>query len=287
MEFKIFDNVTAYRDKVKSFLEKEEAVNNLPLGILQNLLKPKQTQTQSYEEKPFLSLVEDDGETILVLLMTPPYKPYVYGKGTKLKEAITFVVSKLSKMDLELSGVVGPKDVAEFFSDNWGKEKGVMPIIGMNQRIYQLKNVKIDEFSSGKLRPASQNDITLLTDWIYDFSAVTLGEITKEESLKRAIQMVNQGTCYVWEDGGSVVSMANKTRPTENGITINFVYTPPTHQRKGYASSCVAVLSQLLLNKGYKYCTLYTDLDNPTSNSIYMKIGYEPISDSVMYYFIN
>ena len=28
-------------------------------------------------------------------------------------------------------------------------------------------------------------------------------------------------------------------------------------------------------------CVLYTDLANPTSNSIYQRIGYEPVGDSV------
>jgi uncharacterized protein len=285
MEFKEFTDVQTYRDKVKNFLEQEEVVNNLPLGILQNLLKPKKSQTQNYDEKPLLSLVEDEGTIILVLIMTPPYNLYVYGEGTKLEDAIFFAVNKLASHYTELPGVIGPKDVADFFADAWAKEKGVEPVIGMNQRIYQLTEVKNDEYSSGKLRLASQNDIALLTDWIHEFSKVTFGDLTEEDCFKRAVRMVEQETAYVWEDGDQVVSMANKTRPTANGITVSFVYTPPVHQRKGYASSCVAALSQLLLDDGYKYCTLYTDLDNPTSNSIYMKIGYEPIRDSVMYTF--
>ncbi|MEC0672091.1 hypothetical protein P9D47_06275 [Bacillus haynesii] len=38
--------------------------------------------------------------------------------------------------------------------------------------------------------------------------------------------------------------MAQKARPTKNGITVNLVFTPRHFRRKGYASSCVAVLSQ-------------------------------------------
>jgi predicted GNAT family acetyltransferase len=79
--------------------------------------------------------------------------------------------------------------------------------------------------------------------------------------------------------------MAATTRPTENGIAISFVYTPPGLRRKGYATSCVAMLSKELLHTGYKFCTLYTDLSNPTSNSIYRKIGFEEVCDSVEYTF--
>ena len=38
-------------------------------------------------------------------------------------------------------------------------------------------------------------------------------------------------------------------------------------------------------NERNKYCCLFTDLANPTSNSIYMKIGYQPIADYLVYNF--
>lgn len=66
---------------------------------------------------------------------------------------------------------------------------------------------------------------------------------------------------------------------------VNAVYTPPHYRGKGYATSCVASLSQHLLNSGYKFCSLFTDLANPVSNSIYMKIGYRPVCDYDEYKF--
>jgi len=34
------------------------------------------------------------------------------------------------------------------------------------------------------------------------------------------------------------------------------------------------------------FCFLYTDLANPTSNKIYMDIGWEPVCDSIDYAFV-
>ncbi len=87
---------------------------------------------------------------------------------------------------------------------------------------------------------------------------------------------------YVLEDDGIPVSMAGYTREMQTAIGVAFVYTPPYYRGKGYASSCVAQISQMALDKGYTKCVLYTDLLNPTSNSIYQKIGYVPICDSLM-----
>jgi hypothetical protein len=42
-------------------------------------------------------------------------------------------------------------------------------------------------------------------------------------------------------------------------------------------------LSRQLLGEGNRFCCLYTDLDNPTSNAIYARIGYRPVSDASMY----
>nr|WP_276538695.1 GNAT family N-acetyltransferase [Murimonas intestini] len=87
---------------------------------------------------------------------------------------------------------------------------------------------------------------------------------------------------YVLEDNGIPVSMAGYTREMQTAIGVAFVYTPPYYRGKGYASSCVAQISQIALDKGFTKCVLYTDLLNPISNSIYKKIGYRPVCDSLM-----
>jgi predicted GNAT family acetyltransferase len=45
------------------------------------------------------------------------------------------------------------------------------------------------------------------------------------------------------------------------------------------------VLTQQLLDEGRRFCFLYTDLANPTSNSIYQAIGYRPACDVDQYRF--
>jgi len=83
----------------------------------------------------------------------------------------------------------------------------------------------------------------------------------------------------IWSHKGNPVSMAGYSGPTTNGIRIGAVYTPPTQRKKGYASACVAGLSQYLLDLGFQFCFLFTDLMNPTSNHIYQQIGYQAVSD--------
>ena len=68
---------------------------------------------------------------------------------------------------------------------------------------------------------------------------------------------------------------------TPRGARVGYVYTPPALRGRGYATSTVAALSGQLLRGGSRFCCLYTDLANPTSNAIYRRIGYEPVCDVV------
>jgi uncharacterized protein len=63
------------------------------------------------------------------------------------------------------------------------------------------------------------------------------------------------------------------------------VYTPKHYRNKGYATACVAQLTKKLLEDGWEFTALYTDLNNPTSNNIYKKIGYRWIGESAEYRF--
>jgi hypothetical protein len=97
--------------------------------------------------------------------------------------------------------------------------------------------------------------------------------------------LVQAGEMFLWKIP-QPVSMAVAVQPTPNGIRVSGVYTPPGHRRKGYATALVAALSQRLLDSGRKFCFLFADLANPTSNGIYERIGYEPVCDFQEYDFV-
>ena len=58
------------------------------------------------------------------------------------------------------------------------------------------------------------------------------------------------------------------------------MYTPPERRGCGYASTCVAALSQRLLDSGYRRCFLFTDLANPISNRLYRRLGYQLVGNA-------
>jgi hypothetical protein len=68
-------------------------------------------------------------------------------------------------------------------------------------------------------------------------------------------------------------------------IRIGPVYTPPGLRRRGYASACVAAVSQAQLDAGRRFCFLFADIANRTSVHVYETIGYAPVSDVAVYRF--
>ena len=46
-------------------------------------------------------------------------------------------------------------------------------------------------------------------------------------------------------------------------------------------SNNVAALTRKLLDEGRRFCFLYTDLANPTSNKIYYALGYRPVCENL------
>ena len=80
------------------------------------------------------------------------------------------------------------------------------------------------------------------------------------------------------------MSMAVSREPIQGVVRISGVYTPPEKRNHGYAAACVYALSKDLRGRRYR-CILYADLGNPTSNSIYRRIGYKAVGEALRYRF--
>lgn len=262
-------------------LREEEIRYGLILGVCSRVARDP--HEYGAEDPWFLSL-EEAGEVVALTLRTPPYDVLVAafsGDPLVLSETL---VEQVSRVFPSVPGVVGEPDIADAFARAWCDVRAVEIAQTMKQRIYDLTSVRPIPISPGRMRQASMEDIELVTDWAAGFHRDTFGLSEPELIRGRTAKMIERGEVYFWEDGDAV-SMAAKSRPTGDVITVGMVYTPPEYRKRGYASSCVATLSELLLKSGYRHCTLYTDLANPTSNRIYKRIGYTEVCDSVNHKF--
>jgi len=272
--------LTTYRDaadflqEAQTVLEKNEAANNLMLGI--------GLQLKQFPEKvkiaPYLATVVDGDDLALAAIMTPPHVLVVHGARPNCDEALVMIAQDLLQNRWNVSGVSGLPQIAEKFAMIWTNVTGAKYKPGMGRRLYELRTVIPPQPTLGALQLASENDIELVARWIWEFATEALPGGDMARSRESAASRIAMRDIYLWENA-QPVSMTTTTRPTTNGICINLVYAPPELRGRGYASACVAALSQRLLDSGYRFCCLFTDLSNPASNHIYRSIGYTPVAD--------
>ena len=79
--------------------------------------------------------------------------------------------------------------------------------------------------------------------------------------------------------------MVFRERLQKHSASIGYVYTPEDHRNQGYATNCIAEVCKRSQAEGFHYLSLLADVKNPTSNSIYRKIGFKEICDYAIYDF--
>jgi predicted GNAT family acetyltransferase len=234
------------------------------------------------EEKPFLATVKKDGNIMLAAMLIPPYALLLLEKDeTDGVAAVPHLVEYLIREDYAIPQLHSPKAVGKAFAEEWTRANQLEEKVLMDLRLYTLQKVIPPAARPGKLRPATPADLSFLPQWILEMTEETKQLMTRGEAEEYAKTRIENGFLFVWEEDGTVVSMASKTRPNIKAVSVNLVYTPKHLRGKGYASACVSALSEHLLQEGYEFCTLYTDLANPTSNKIYQNIGYAPVCDYI------
>lgn len=274
MKLNHFEDVNEYYEYVEPYLIQQEGYHSLLFGALAGLRNQAESLTRAY-----LATVEDNDNLIAVAIKTKSHK-LILSKSLNFK-AFNVIAQDLQAREEITSVVIGLVDEAlawQAVTDQSYRQ-------GMQLRIYQLTTVNSVRKANGHIRPATQTDCNFLINCLHALTQEALGETTDYDQAFQIIEnSLKNNALYLWQDEVAV-SVAGFTGATPNGIRLNFVYTPPQYRSKGYASSCVAALSQILLSQGRKYCFLFTDLANPTSNHIYQAIGYQPVGDMNEYWF--
>jgi uncharacterized protein len=270
-------NVVSYKTaaefltKAGDWLEQAEAENNLILGIAAFF----KSYVGQPKIEPYFLMVQNAGMIVGAALMTPPRRILI----TSMPDpAVTLLADHLLAEQAPVPGVLGPKAEAKRFADYWTTKTGRSCRPKMSERIYMCENVILPTKLPGRLRLATRDDEALLSIWCVQFC---LDARIEDETIYFKAQLprkIADQSLFVLESD-EAVSMAAIERESAHGIAISWVYTPPNLRKQGHATSCVAALTQRMLDSGKKFCCLYTDLANPTSNSIYQKIGYREICD--------
>jgi len=265
-----------------ALLERDEARNQLPLGIAGNLM----ARPDAFEVVRFW-VVRDGDEPVAAAVRTDSFN-LVLGDPSS-ETALGPLLDAVAADDPEVPGIVGNVPFVEPAAERLAGASGRTAERILSQGVYGLTGVRDVARAPGEPRPAGPRDRALLLDWLRAF--VTEAVPDPDEAFRRMERTlesrfgIESAGFWLWLDGGRPVSLAGFSGPTPTGIRIGPVYTPPELRRRGYATTLVADLSAWLLERGHRACFLYTDLANPTSNRIYVEIGYERVCDAMEFVF--
>jgi hypothetical protein len=280
LELTRFGSIDAFEQRASAFLLAREAEHNLILGICGQIREGRYTD-------PYLAVVEGTGGVVAAAIRTTPHNVLLsHIDDVRALEAIARDVHDVFAG--AVPGVLGARDDAHAFVEIWTALAMKRASIHMRQRIYQATDVSPPSGVDGEAREPTTDDRGVLIEWHRAFNEEALGFTTHEGVEANVDWRLDPSTSsglLMWWDGDEPVSMVGFGAPTPNGMRVAPVYTPPDLRGRGYASACTAEVTQRLLDGGRRFVFLYTDLANPTSNSIYQKVGYRPVCDVDQYRF--
>jgi predicted GNAT family acetyltransferase len=254
MDVAIYPNAADFLVKAGDLLRSDEARYGLIYGIARLVAD----NPRHYgKEDPWFCTVSDGSGISALAWRTPPFAVGLAWHAGNPEEAVVPLVEAVHDRWAVIPGVTGHREVTDPFAERWCKTCGTSIRSTQAQRIYRLDSVNDVPSVSGRMRKAALANKDMVAGWTRAFH-IEAGSAANEGIPERDITpFIEKGLIYLWEDSGKPVSLVMKSRPTEHGMMVSLVYTPPESRRSGYATACVAGVCREILKSGYDFCTLY------------------------------
>lgn len=260
----------------EELLIKDETEHNLILGALASI-----TNQRIIPKDPLFFSIHHNNEFLGCFLRTHSDRPILLSKMPP--EACKFLAQSLTLLNIRPNEVLAPLDSCTAFLGIWNSLTQSSSKTLMHQGVYQLNKLEPLNNSRGHTETATKVHSVIVKRFCLDFLNDCFPERTgnEHESQVMTQRHLDQQSMLLWKnETGDIVAMAAKARESRNGATVSLVYTPPEFRGRGYGTAITHAVTKQLLASGKKFCNLFTDLSNPTSNSIYQKIGYQKVGES-------
>ena len=222
--------------------------------------------------------VDASGDVAAVALRTPPW-PMICSQLDA--GAVDALVTTWLGIDPALNGVNAPAATATALADAWTRATGGSTRRRTRMAFYALRLVTDPPRPpAGDLRLATADQLDLMVTWWRAFADEAGMARAGSDAVAVVEDRVRSRRLWLWHDPAGVPVAMVAVNPAVAGVVrLGPVYTPPEHRRRGYAGASVAAVSRWALTAGARWCALFTDLANPTSNKIYAEVGYRPLGD--------
>lgn len=270
-----------YAEHVLDLLSSRPDANTVALTVLETV-----RAGQRYSDlEPLFAWYRAGGAVTGAISLTPPYGVLL---GELPLDSETELVAGLRARGAAVPDVIGTVDATGRFAAAWtaGTDLGVE--LAMRQRLYTLDGVRPPTPPpAGSARLATPADLEQMMTWMRRFhqEAEASSAMPQREMYQHRIEL---GLQWLWQDErGEPVSIAGRNIMVAGVSRIGPVYTLPEFRRHGYGAAVTAACTQDALDCGACQVVLFTDEANPTSNTIYQRIGFRALDDRLILRFVD
>ncbi|MEG1256548.1 GNAT family N-acetyltransferase [Clostridium sp.] len=281
MKIVIYNTVKEFIESNENILLEREAITQL---ILFNSFINKDKTVS--KEMLFGRVEDDNGDLNIIFCNVTPHNLLICDLKENTGEAVKVLADYLLDSEISIKGVNANKKICDEFISCYSVISGCEFKEYLAMDVMELREINKDiSLPKGSFREATWNDLNIIADWYIKFVKEALNEDMTYGDFKDKIAMRIENKCiYLFEDENHTpVSMAATTRQLVNGVSVSLVYSNSQERGKGYGLAVVYYLSKLYLERGNKFCSLFVDKHNPTSNGVYSKIGYKILKDNFDY----
>ncbi len=229
------------------------------------------------------------GEIVGVAMRTAPFAPYPPYLLPMPDAAAAALAAALLARGEEVGGANGALPATQVLVEAIAQPSGAAVTTAMHTRLFELGELVEPRPTEGRLRPVRLAEAPLALEWTLRFFADADEQAGRPPgthaaegfTVADAERKIGEGTFWFWvDDTDRPVHLTGANPPAYGVARIGPVYTPVELRGRGYASAAVAEVSRLLRDGGARV-TLFTDQANPTSNGIYVALGYRPVVDTI------
>ncbi len=228
------------------------------------------------------ALVSDGGDPLGAAMLTPPWNLFLSALPAG---AAADIADVLTAAGIELPGVAGAADAVREFVDRWATIHHVQSRLDRRQRAFVLDELLEPGSLDGFARLVRPGEAPLLAAWWQRFHDEAVPRDPALDWSEVATTQIERGGVWCWCVGDTPVSFAAANHMGDLA-RIGPVYTPPDRRGRGFAAAATAAAVRDALTQGAHHVMLYADVENPTSNALYLRLGFIVHHDAEQYAFI-
>ncbi len=230
-------------------------------------------QGRAYDAEHWFVVEDDGGAVVGAAIWTEPYRLLLSPMAPAAAQALAPAVLELPQVP---PGVIGPQEVASevVAAAGWSTEQHMLEHLLVLQEFTPAAGVP------GQARSLTDADVDLAADWMRQFGEDS-GSLVPDPRESIVGRMANHRFWVVDDEPVSFASHAPLVG-SEGGTVgrVGPVFTPAAQRRRGYGAAVTSAVVEHLLPLATTVM-LYTDAANPTSNSVYERLGFRQVADVV------